>query len=343
MMLLFSRHRIFNSTANDVVAPTPGMPVDAWPVMVIDFESFAGPLADWFQKFTLSPGLAGIFAVCAAYLAFIGVRGQTKSNEEQKRKDQWWSTYTWVFDTVTDPKTHKNGLKKTAALNVLMHLMQSGHSRKQIDLLDSMKDLLESTSMPREETSETAPAAEPQPSPRQFPLDTEPVHRTTRKASGLQDFDRRFEQALTAYDSQRESLEIPNQPFSVFENNVAQILNIRTAPVGIQLKSEVRVGGMLVDLVAISDDRVVIIDLKMTIQRGRFSRLGQLVSERFFIIDGKEFNNVGVIVVTNENVVPALLLEQWRKFNFDIIPWRNGHNLEQILALLKDRLKAPQK
>lgn len=305
---------------------------------MINFESFVGPLGEWFQKFTLSPGLAGIFAVCAAWIAFTGVRAQTKSNEEQKRKDQWWSTYTWVFDTVTDPKTHENGLKKTAAVNVLMHLMDSGHSSKQVDLLDSMKDLLESTSVISDAPNETAPAAEPQPSPEQSPPAAKPPRNPTRKASVAQDFERRFELALNEYESKRESLEFPIQHHSAFEYKVFRTLKMWTAPAGIQLKPEVRIGGMIVDLVAIKDDKVVVIDVNTRIQRGRFSRWKQLADEQLLVIDGKECKNLGVLVVTDD-VTPKAVLDQYNEHKFEIIPWKNGHGVELIFKLLEGRLK----
>lgn len=56
---------------------------------------------EWWSEFTRSPGLAGVLAVIAAFVAYRGATSTAKLNaaasREGKRRDRWWAMYLWFL------------------------------------------------------------------------------------------------------------------------------------------------------------------------------------------------------------------------------------------------------
>lgn len=61
--------------------------------------------ADFWDRFLTSPGAAGVFAVAAAFIAFIATTSASKRAHEvadrTARRTEWWNRASWALDKIT--------------------------------------------------------------------------------------------------------------------------------------------------------------------------------------------------------------------------------------------------
>lgn len=94
-------------------------------------------IGNWLHDFTTGPGMAGIFAVVAAGIAYRGIKQQVDktaeanrnvatANEETARKnrdDQWWATLKWTYEEAKEsPNGQTTAFQSIAAAQILTSL-----------------------------------------------------------------------------------------------------------------------------------------------------------------------------------------------------------------------------
>lgn len=115
----------------------------------------------FWEKFATGPPMAGIFALCAAGVAYAGIHRQVakseeanvltdKSNKETERKnteDQWWSTLKWAYSEAKDFKASKNQGDTVAVVAILSSLAaQKDLSDLQLQTVSEVTNLFDGSS-----------------------------------------------------------------------------------------------------------------------------------------------------------------------------------------------------
>ena len=80
-------------------------------------------LVDWIVRFTTGSGLAGLCALVAACIAYMGV-GRTVHNQQKIREDEkWWQQFNWLMDRVFPATGQEHSLPLEVASTLLTGLI----------------------------------------------------------------------------------------------------------------------------------------------------------------------------------------------------------------------------
>ena len=143
-------------------SPSPTEIAPALPPSPVQGEALQDAAeAGFWEKFATGPPMAGIFALCAAGVAYAGIHRQVtkseeanvltdKSNKETERKnteDQWWSTLKWAYSEAKDFKASKNQDDTVAVVAILSSLAaQKDLSDLQLQTVSEVTNLFDGSS-----------------------------------------------------------------------------------------------------------------------------------------------------------------------------------------------------
>lgn len=118
-------------------------------------------VADWVQRFFMSPGVAGLAAVAAAIIGFIAISLQLRHNKQVERDASWWNTFEWVAERAV-PTTGAGVFLDDAAVGMMRLLFASTDDVVRKRLCSAFLDRLDTLELT---SAATADAESPSSSP----------------------------------------------------------------------------------------------------------------------------------------------------------------------------------
>jgi hypothetical protein len=105
------------------------------------------PSGEFFERFLISSGFAGLMTLAAAVIAGVFAFAQYRNNKRQQRQDRWWDTLNWVIDRTILQKDEEPVLPPTVMISVLWALHQTSSKTDHLQFLTvrALHDLFQLT------------------------------------------------------------------------------------------------------------------------------------------------------------------------------------------------------
>lgn len=97
--------------------------------------------AEWVERFSTSPGAAGVAAVVAAGIGFWAIARQLRHNKSVERDAAWWKSFEWVTDRAL-PQDESDRLPYFIAIDMLAPLVDSASNATQERICGAFLDHL---------------------------------------------------------------------------------------------------------------------------------------------------------------------------------------------------------
>jgi hypothetical protein len=97
--------------------------------------------AGWVERFSTSPGAAGVAAVVAAGIGFLAIARQLRHNKGVERDAAWWKSFEWVTDRAL-PRDEADRLPYLVAVDMLAPLVDSASNATQERICGAFLDHL---------------------------------------------------------------------------------------------------------------------------------------------------------------------------------------------------------
>ncbi|MDD2857192.1 MAG: hypothetical protein PHU75_00800 [Candidatus Nanopelagicales bacterium] len=131
-----------------------------------------GNVRTWLGEFVRSPGAAGLAAVIAAVIAFVGISNQVRVSRqllEHQRlaaaADKWWGRFEWFSDRAFPPDTRQQPFPDAVAVSILERLADTATDDVQGSAWKGMLDELRTRMADTEESpgavDPSAPSSRP--------------------------------------------------------------------------------------------------------------------------------------------------------------------------------------
>lgn len=99
-------------------------------------------IGQYVQEFFKSSGFGGLAALCAAIIAFIGIRRQITSQQQTGQANRWWATFQWTADRALPSGPDDVPLPKSVAVATLEELAVTATDDAQKIACSGLVDLL---------------------------------------------------------------------------------------------------------------------------------------------------------------------------------------------------------
>lgn len=120
--------------------------------------------AGWVERFSTSPGAAGVAAVVAAGIGFWAIARQLRHNKGVERDAAWWKSFEWVTDRAL-PRDEADRLPYLVAVDMLAPLVDSASNATQericgafLDHLATLGTVVEAAEMTEPSTPTSPPS-----------------------------------------------------------------------------------------------------------------------------------------------------------------------------------------
>lgn len=130
-----------------------------------------GDVRTWLGEFVRSPGAAGLAAVIAAVIAFIGISNQVRASRqvlEHQRlaaaADTWWGRFEWFSDRAFPADERRQPFPDAVAVSILERLAETASDDVQESAWQGMLDELRTRIADAEKAPVAVDAAAPSPS-----------------------------------------------------------------------------------------------------------------------------------------------------------------------------------
>ena len=115
-----------------------------WSITIATARPHTWGIGIWISDFAKSPGLAGVLAVVAALIAFVGLRTQLAHQRRAETNRAWWERFQWASSRALPADPGHDALPYEAIVNTFTALAESASDQVQEGAVGAVMDVASS-------------------------------------------------------------------------------------------------------------------------------------------------------------------------------------------------------